>query len=107
MQYRQRLANGQPAGGSMGWGTSPCSTIRLDLSARSGSAIGTADISAFTNLMDQVQKGMPNVYYDGAAFEAADEHFARIGESDDARGQTIALGVRDDFRLAAFHDGHD
>ncbi len=28
------------------------------------------DISAFTNLMDQVQKGMPNVYYDGVAFAA-------------------------------------
>lgn len=35
----------------------------------------SSDLSAFTNLMDQVQKGMPNVYYDGnpyAAFESVE-----------------------------------
>ena len=37
----------------------------------------------------------------------ADEHFALVGERDDARREPVAFGVRDDLRLFAFHDGDD
>ena len=37
----------QPGGGSIGLGTSPCSTSRSRAALRFGSGIGTADSSAF------------------------------------------------------------
>ena len=44
---------------------------------------------------------------DGLAFgRLANQALAVLGEGDDRRGGAPALGVRDDNRFAAFHDGH-
>ena len=43
----QRVWNGQPEGGFMGDGTSPCKTMRRRVDSATGSGTGTAEMSAF------------------------------------------------------------
>ncbi len=84
-----------------------------------GVAIGGADDfigDAFDFLLDFIElaahEALDGIYGvagvgDGLPFGGvADDAFTGFGEGDDGRGGALALGIFENFGLAAFHDRH-